>query len=247
MVARCTPLQLFATAYELGKSADAERVIDAWIRGATARDILALAMEARASFRLGVWADWFPLDAPIPELRLGQIAPHAPISVAALLSTHRSGYVRELGLARLAASFDPVVVPFLLLRTDDIVDELRDRAIAAVQARLRPELAEAFARSLVVVELLGHRTRGRGPLVDAIHDFLREPGSREALLAASSDDRDFAVRRAALALRSTVEPIAPVLTQGLADPDARVRLWAARTAMSRGTNDDEKRALLPVL
>ena len=97
-----------------------------------------------------------------------------------------------------------------------------------------------------VVEALGGRVRGGGPLVRLVQDFLARPSSRGALVAAC-DDEDPIVRRAAFALRTRSEPVAPVLAAALADRDTGIRHWAARTAISRATTDDDKRALVPLL
>jgi hypothetical protein len=244
-----SPTHLVALAYQLGRDprGAAESAIDAWVREASPRDVVRLGVTARAAFRHGVWSTYVPLNAPLVPERLAEIAPRAPTSVAALLSTHRSGYVRELALRHLAAARDAFVIPFLLLRTDDIVPELRALAEGAIEARLEPELAAPFARSLAMLETLGGRTRsGGGPMARRIHRFLAQPACRQALVAASSDP-DPAVRRLASSLRLHVEPAAHVLAPALRDPDTRVRIWAARASVSRSTSDDDKCALLPIL
>jgi hypothetical protein len=246
---QASPAQLFAIAYRLGADAtgEAERAVDAWIRGASVREIVRLAAEARTSFRSGVWATHVRLDEPLDASLLTQIAPRSPASVGALLSVHRSGYVRELGLTALAASDEPRSVPFLLLRTDDIVPALRDLASRAIEARLRPQLAPAFARSLGLVDVLRRRSRGGGGLVvQSVHGLLCRPPCAAAL-AAASDDPDPGVRLASLRLRLRTESAVSVLARAMHDRDTRVRLWAARTTASRATTDDERRALLPLL
>jgi hypothetical protein len=244
-----TPAELVAIAYRLGadRSGEAEESIDEWIRGAAPAQIVELAAAARTSFRYGVWSDYVDLNAPIASSRMRQAAPHRPTTVAALLSTHRSGYVRELGLSQLVNAPDELVVPFLLLRADDIVPGIRKMAEDAVLSRLHRDLALTFARSLRIVELLRGRARGgSGNLVHLIHAFLAQPDGRDALVTTMTD-ADPVVRRLALGLRLRTEGAASVLTQALGDRDTRVRLWAARTVMSRATNDEEKRALLPLL
>lgn len=245
-VGAMTPEHLFEIAYRLGTDSAAERELDAWLSGVTPREAVALAAAARVSFRHGVWRTYVPLDAPIPAGRLDEVAPRHPLAVAALLSTHRSGYVRELALARLVESTDDRGLPFLLLRTDDIVPVLRSVAEHAVQARVRTELAPALARSLGLLEVLRRRARGgRSLLVRRVDEVLGDPACRPALVAASADDEPL-VRRKALALRLRGEPASAVLAVAAADADTGVRLWAARTTFSRETTDYDKRALLPL-
>jgi hypothetical protein len=227
-----SPEDLFSLADALlspdeGVRGAARQAIETWVRTASAADITRVAIAARASFRATRWSP--PFDAPI--------------TVAALLSLHRNGYVREAALHLLARADDDVVVPFLLLRADDIVPSVRAFAEAAIQERLVPSHARAFARSLGVVELLRGRQRGGGgPLVRAVRDLLLQPASRDALAAASTGE-DAVVRLAAFKLRVHAEPVAPVLERALADRDTRVRLWAARAAATAPSEID-RRALV---
>jgi hypothetical protein len=149
MMVPSTPGELFSAAYRLSgeDGSEAETVIDGWIRSASVGRIVELAVAARLSFQRGVWREHVPLNQHIDPARLREAAPHATTTVAALLSTHRSGYVRELALGHLADSSEEIVVPFLLLRVDDIVPGLRATAESALLARLQPRFAPAFGRS----------------------------------------------------------------------------------------------------
>src|SRR5262249_49214394 len=154
----------------------------------------------------GLWKAYVPLDRPLPEGRFEAIARSAPSEVAALLTLHRSGWVRELGLAHAAQAPQGFVVPFLLLRTEDIVPAIAGTAAEAITARLHPEHAPAFARSLGILALLRGRVRGaRVPVADRVEGLLCDARCRAALVAAC-DDGDAAVRRAALQLRLSIEP-----------------------------------------
>jgi hypothetical protein len=241
--------QLFATAYRLGADAsgEAERAVATWVRAATPRAIVELAAVARTSFRNGVWTRYVPLTGPLAAELLPAAAPNATLEVAALLTTHRSGFVRELGLTYLAGASDPVVIPFLLLRTDDIVPALREIAERAIEARLQADYAHPFAACLGVVEALRKRTRGGGGRVtQLVYGFLARPELRDALAFACTA-ADPIARRMAFELRLKAEPTVHVLSCALADRDTRVRLWGARMAASRLTSVDDKRALVPIL
>jgi hypothetical protein len=235
------PKTLFSAAYALGRdaagkapevakreAAEGARLIVSWFDVARPSEIANVAAAGRAAFLYGIWAQYVPLNAPIDEGRLEMFELSLRLPLAALLSMHRSGFLRELALQVLAASTDSRVVPFLLLRADDIVPGLRRNAEEAVAARLRPEHATAVARSLGIIELLAARVRGGGgTLVRSIRDFLAEPAQREALVLASRDE-DASVRRAAFELRLRTErgergePVAVVLREALADEDPRI-------------------------
>ena len=108
-----TPKELFAFASALvladeARRAEADAAIEAWVRTASVAAIVRAAIVARASFNYA-----------------SSFAPRSRLGVAALFSMHRNGYVREVALDELARSSDDVVIPFLLLRADDIVPSLR--------------------------------------------------------------------------------------------------------------------------
>lgn len=219
--------------------AGGEDAVDAWARSVRPRALIELATRARGRFWTSPWGHAVNVAAPLEPALVTRLAPRNTLAMAALLSLHRSGWVREIALEHLLPSLEPFVVPFLLLRADDTVSSLAQKAEAAIEARLRPPFVEAFVRSLRVVELLRGRKRGSAR-VRRIHDFL-------ASQRLTTDDPDPLIRRLVFGLRLRNEPAVFVLERALADGDTAVRLWAARTAISRATSDDDKRALLPLL
>lgn len=239
---------LFPTAYLLAREpAISEPAIAEWFATATPREIAIAAAEARVGFLRGVWSDAVSLNHPLDDARLDAFGSHARLAIAAVLSLHRSGYVRELGLRALVRAGDPRVIPFLLLRADDIVTSIRVAAESALLPRLRPENAATFARSLGLTALLAARVRGgKGTLVQAIHAFLSAPEQR-AVLSDAAADRDPVVRREVLALRLRDAGAESVLRAALLDRDTTIRWLAARSIAARTTSPDAKRALLPVL
>ena len=193
-----------------------------WARQASIREIIRVAAAARSAYR-----GFVPEGTDMPEF-------------AALLTLHRSGYTRQRGLLVLARSRDPFVLPFLLLRLDDIVPSLRAYAEEAARSRLEERYAAAWVRSLRLVELLRARKRGGGGrLLGEILSFLS--GHPEAL-AEGAHDLDPLVRLRSFELRGPT-----ALAEALRDADLRVRLWAARTTASKATTVPEKRALVPML
>ncbi|MBL8741610.1 MAG: hypothetical protein JNK04_10965 [Myxococcales bacterium] len=229
---------LFTLASRLADDASARESIDSWARSATPREVLAAGSEARLSFSRGIWgATFVSLNRPINTTHIVGL----PAGALALLTLHRSGYLREVALEHLTTE-GPWALPFFLLRCDDIVYSVRARATETVTTRFVDSHAVAFMRALRIVATLRMRARGGGgPLVKAIESFL--VGHAEAL--ALGDD-DPVVRHEAFRLRLRSEPPTLVLCCALVDPDLRVRIWAARSTLRLASAED-KRSLLPLL
>lgn len=208
------------------------------------RDLLRLAADARAAFTT-------------PGIGSSRDAAHLVTGASAtpslcVLSLHRSGYVREAATRALALVDDPQVLPFLLLRLDDIVESTREAAAAALVPWSRPERAASSVAHLPVLEALSGRRRGAvGSAIRRLRDALSsgDPGCDEAL-ARAAQDPDAEVRLAVLRMR--LAPAPPereerLLRDALADRDTRVRLWAARRAAGSHVAPQATRALLPTL
>ncbi|MCA9536245.1 MAG: hypothetical protein KC593_21315, partial [Myxococcales bacterium] len=219
--------------------------IDGLLRSASPRDIAELAAQARVSFAQIVFPQSVGSHRHMDPALLDAFPAPQRLAVAALLSTHRNGYVREVALHVLTDSGQPWVLPFMLLRCDDIVASLRASATAAVQRSLHPRYADALASSLGLLAQLAERQRGGGgSVVPSVRSFLAEPPQRPALLRASHD-ADPRVRRLAYALR-LAQPVGEspleVLSAALGDPAIGVHTWAARTAISGATSESDQRA-----
>lgn len=120
-----------------------------------------------------------------------------PAPIQALLTLHSSGYVREAAVVELAARSDPRELPFLLLRTNDWVPAVAQRARLAVEARVVPGWACAWTLALPIVDHL--RGVGRNDLrsLAAAIDALvaaDDEALREGLDSASSRTRRLSVR-----------------------------------------------------
>lgn len=176
---------------------------------------------------------WYRLSSEALDRQLA--SGRFPLALLGLATMHPSGYVREAALQRLAESNDGSEVPYLLIRINDWVYPVREAARIALQARLHPDYARHFVRSLLLVNRLADCGRyDHTEFVAAVLDRLRAPEARPALLEGlSSTDR--AVRRACfrLAIEAADIPLPDFLQRALRDDDTIVRLWAARTARSR--------------
>ncbi len=227
---------LFTLASRLADDASARESIDSWARSATPREVLAAGAEARLSFNRGIWgAAFVSLNHPIKTTHIVGL----PAGALALLTLHRSGYLREVALEHLSTE-GPWALPFLLLRCDDIVPSVRARATEMVTTRFVDSHAVAFMRALRIVVTLRMRARGGGgPLVKAIESFL--VGHAEAL---ALEDDDPVVRHEAFRLRLRSEPPTLVLRCALVDPTKEILasfivwsqpLWVAYAGLAERT------------
>jgi hypothetical protein len=219
--------------------------VDAALRASSVQQIVSLAAEARARFG-SVVGRTHPHDAPLATEWVDELARPYGLALACVLTIHRNGYYRETGTRYLAASDDGRGLPFLLLRADDIVETIRALAVGAVERRLTPGYASHLARALRIVEVLRQRQRGNGgPLVRAVHALLLDQTSLLRQLV--QDESDAVARMVMFRLLLQRGDAAHTLTSALSDGDTRIRAWAARQAISKATNDSEKRELVPRL
>jgi HEAT repeat protein len=176
---------------------------------------------------------------------LADVGRHAA-AVAALLTFDRSGYLREAGVRRLAGSDELFVLPFLLLRLNDPVEQVRDRATAAIGQRLGAGHASLLVQLLPLIEGLSVRRRA-GRIVRAIGDLLvsGDPAGRAALWAGARGD-DVAVRASCLRLLAAVDP-AGAVEHAIRTGDPVLRHWAAGVATAAGFDPAAQRRLLPLL
>jgi len=96
----------------------------------------------------------------------------------AVLSMHRSGYVREAALRRLAEINDGTELPYIFICLNDWVAEIRGFAESAIVERLRPQLAAGLVQLLPLVGRLGSWSRAARDMESRINHVLSEPESR---------------------------------------------------------------------
>lgn len=169
--------------------------------------------------------------------------PHA-LAVAALMSFDRSGYLRETGVALLGASPDPFALPFLLLRLNDPVEQVRNLAQNAVTARLT-DAGDVGILVRLLPLLDGIRRRSRASLMLAgVEDLLRRSGAEELRRGARSNDP--VARACCLRWLALIDPTGAVET-AFATKDPGLWQWAARLVTSSRLSPAEQDALLPLL
>jgi HEAT repeat protein len=169
-------------------------------------------------------------------------------SLAALASFHFNGYVREEAVTRLAAVGDGSELPFLLLRLNDWVPQIRETARTAVLARMTEPYATTLAENLVLVIRLGRAGRAdHSEILRAAFALLLRPATRAALLRALESPVTEVRRVVFRALTS--EPraeLADLLRVTLRSFDPAIRLASARLAASV-LSDAELRPLADAL
>jgi HEAT repeat protein len=158
----------------------------------------------------------------------------ASVWLLGMASFHHSGFVREAAIVRLDLITSGVELPFLILRINDWVSDVRDAAYEAIHSRLRPDYCRSFLANVVLVSRLEEAGRAdHKALIEAIKKLLQGDECRTALLdTLKSGDRFTRRASFSLALNSTESDLPLVVRWGLADKDTMIRLWAAQRVSS---------------
>lgn len=171
----------------------------------------------------------------LPQLRLETLGSVEAVlryahgwTIAAALSAHGNGYLRERATAWLAEERSGHEIPLLLLRLNDWVAPIRERAAEALRTRLHRPWAAGW---LTALPLLRRAKRwGRGdhtPFLLQVATFLRRP-ELTTDRAAALRDRRLDVRREVFALCVDCEPerLPALIRQAADDASPWLRRWA---------------------
>ena len=150
--------------------------------------------------------------------------------VLGILSFHPSGYVREEAVRRLAQGDDGSELPYLLLRLNDWVDQVRDAARRAVFARVRDDQAGNWARHFSLVDRIARTRRADpAPLIEALARILTTAHGQAAMLAAMNDSSRHAARAIVRFLIDRAPSgLGAVVAAGAISGDALIRTSVAR-------------------
>lgn len=165
-------------------------------------------MRWRESWRTHSWESMKPAEAATTIQRAGD-----RITVAAGLSMHRNGHIREIAVKELAATGDKRAIAWLVLRSGDWVDEVRQAALDGVTQFLTPEHAAELVEVLPLLE--GGRFgngRAASDLPDRIGRVLELSGSTAALWSGVRSS-DKLTRRAAVRLLLRQDPNVELLRE----------------------------------
>jgi HEAT repeat protein len=176
-----------------------------------------------------------PWDTAWDRLQPGDVrglkAGPATWASLALLSMHRTGYIREAALRRLAESTTGAELPYFFLRLNDWVLEIRRFAESVVSARLTPESASELVQVLPLAARLSRWSRAARDIESRINQVLLTPMSRKTMRA-GLEASDPAIRRLVvrLLIEAGSESILAILDTILQDKDVIVRTLAAAAA-----------------
>lgn len=170
-----------------------------------------------------------------------------------LISCHASGYVRQAAVESLEREITSgAEIPFLLLRLDDWVPAVRQRAEQAVARRLTDSYRHAYFENLWLIARLGSRLRASAsPALARIESLLRADAKAlvgGALGSESRRARRFGVSLALEALTgSDLETAGAVLGQVIESGDPAARLQATCWLAKPTTTLHLQRQFLPRL
>ncbi|HTU25915.1 MAG TPA: hypothetical protein VMF30_10990 [Pirellulales bacterium] len=201
---------------------------------------LAIAVPPEDVPELADWytrADWWNYYERWRQLRVADVArlPKTGSSragVLGLVSFHRDGYVREAAVRELAKIGNGFELPFLLLRVNDWVPQVRAEAQAAVALRMREDNLPAFVRNLpLLVRLAGSTRASKAGVFEWLVDHLvrlEHFGSLKNLIQESA--RPVSRKCFRQAIQITGSHQVELVWLGLRSNDIALRLLAARAA-----------------
>ena len=124
------------------------------VLGSTTKELawLDCALRQRSSYSGDHFYEWHKVSPG--QLGLLDRFGDASVSLLGMASFHQNGYVREGAIKRLNLITTGAELPFLMLRLNDWVSNVRDVAYEAIGSRLRPEYARHFIEHLALVSRL---------------------------------------------------------------------------------------------
>jgi HEAT repeat protein len=169
-------------------------------------------------------------------------------SLLGLASSHPSGHVRESAVKELALQNSGAVIPFLLLRMNDWVDSVRQRASHALRERLNPAYAKQFLKNWPLLIHLKQCGRADTEIIVSVTELLRTEACIEALQFGMSS-RNRLVRRASFQLvaESAKSARLEVLKQLMNDTDPSMRAWAVRHLLPDISDGELPEVIRPML
>jgi hypothetical protein len=163
-----------------------------------------------------------------------------------LASLHPDGNIREAAVARMAELEAKVVVAPLSVRCADWVQEVRDRARVAIEARLSARDGTALVAAAAIGLMMRERQEGTW-LAEVVEDRLRNGTAAE--LDATLSAKDWRTRRAAYgaAIEGESLDLKQLLQAAARDSDMPIRTLCARAAVVRALSDSAATDLQPLL
>jgi len=223
----------FTVASDDNVAVAAARTIHKLLAGIDAAEISRLAPSLRYGPTYSAESyHWYHLD--LPKLAAFERFGDAATSLFALASFHHNGYIREAAIKKLSLTRSGFEVPFLILRLNDWVPQVRDAAYREIRSRLTPEYCRHFIANLRLMRRLADAGRvNHTPTIQAIYELLQSDECRSVLFESlKSEDRQ--IRRACfkLAMDAPHSNLPQILTLAFADNDTIIRQRAAQKISS---------------
>ncbi|HKV61311.1 MAG TPA: hypothetical protein VJO16_05320 [Candidatus Acidoferrum sp.] len=171
------------------------------------------------------------------------------ISILGIASFHTNGYVREAAVRELGKTETGAELPFLFIRANDWVPQIRSAARDLLLKRIRPDYVPRLLAWLPLALRLVKMSRDdHSTVVEAIRALLSSPGAREALQE-EFESKDLFVRRFCfeLAMNSNETDRLSVLQSAFGQSDPEVRKVAVRKLRGTTPSDASKRILLEAI
>ncbi len=211
--------------------------IDKLLSGLSAKNIIWFDQYFRQ--RTSNWShyksDWNNLN-PL-KIKLISKFPGFQLSLLALMSFHSSGYIREEALKRLDLINSGGETPFILLRLNDWVDQVRLKATKAIERRITKRYAPHLLSNIYLIAALARYNRyDHSSYIEAVHRLIRNIELKEAVKEALLSE-DIYIRRECykIILKSGGSYLIEVIEQGANDSDVIVRNFVIKSL--RGVSD----------
>jgi HEAT repeat protein len=168
------------------------------------------------------------------------------VSLLGIASSHWNGFVRERAIDELAKINDGRELPFLLLRANDWVPQVRTAAKTALLSRLRPDYGRhLFAWVLLLTRLRRTRRQNQSEIIQGV-ERLFETEEMRPLLQEGLDSPDRFVQRFCFerAWNGHGLDFSAVVRTGLSQADSYIRLMAVKRLAEILPNDSVKGLLI---
>jgi len=144
-------------------------------------------------------------------------------------SFHPSGFFREKATIGLASIHSGEEIPFLIIRLNDWVEVVREKAKRAIEARISPSSAIHFLKSYPFLKRLENTGRAaHGTIVQRVTDLisLDREVMNQGLVATDPETRRFSFE---IAANSSLFELDDVKKALLREPVGTIRLYALRS------------------
>ena len=171
-------------------------------------------------------ADLFNL--PPQSVKLLPLNSDADRFFVGLLASHHNGFVRAEAIGRVATDPTDFLLPFVLMRLTDWVDEVRVAAEQALLFRIRQaKSGRPFVDCLALLDRLARSTRFRPEYSTLIDDLLTASQCAEDLQRGIALPSQRIRRRCfRLAARNPEFDRSALILQAIKDSDVEIRKWA---------------------